>query len=163
MAFAYFVSLPLSSIGIVLLLMKKNTIVDIIVVIFGIVTLLDGIILRITPRERPMGYVGTPLIVPSLPYIIIGFLYLIKHIEEKSKREKSEKEEKDILEFEEIIYNYLKSNINRAFTAKSIMVRVFSNRLANALKELVESSLENLVKRGKIQLTQKENEIIYFF
>jgi len=105
--FAYFVTFPLSLIGIVLLLMKKNKLLDIIVVVFGIVTLLAGIMLRITSgypyQSKPdtwlMGYVGTLLIVLSFPYIIIGFLYLIKHFGEKSKQK--ELEEKLIEEKEE--------------------------------------------------------------
>ena len=88
-AFAYFVTFPLSSIGTVLLLMKKNKLLDIIVVVFGIAILLAGIVLRITPINYPpatrwlMGYVGTLLIVLSFPYIIIGSIYLIKHFGQK--------------------------------------------------------------------------------
>ena len=66
-------------------------------------------------------------------------------------------------EIEDMIYNYLKSNINRAFTTKSIMERLFSDRVAKVPKELVENSLENLVKHGKIQYTQKDNDIFYYF
>lgn len=88
-----------------------------------------------------------------------------KELEEKLIKEKEERELllKNKSKIEDMIYNYLESNINRAFTTKSIMDRVFSDSFTDAPKELVDNSLENLVKHGKIQRTQKENEIFYFF
>ena len=52
-------------------------------------------------------------------------------------------------EVEEIIHNFLKSNVDRAFTTKSIIDRVFSEGLPEIPRDLVEKSLENLVKDGK--------------
>ncbi|MHA2429999.1 MAG: hypothetical protein ACXACC_03085 [Promethearchaeota archaeon] len=66
-------------------------------------------------------------------------------------------------ELEERIYNYLKENENKAFTINAIMNQIFSDSPTEASKELVEQSLENLVKQGVIQRTQKDTEIFYLY
>ncbi|MGB5910092.1 MAG: hypothetical protein WBH31_02745 [Promethearchaeia archaeon] len=66
-------------------------------------------------------------------------------------------------ELEERIYNYLKENENKAFTIKAIMNQLFSDSPTEASKELVEQSLENLVKQGVIQRSQKDAEIFYLY
>ncbi|MFX0020676.1 MAG: hypothetical protein ACFFAF_18310 [Candidatus Hermodarchaeota archaeon] len=67
------------------------------------------------------------------------------------------------IELEEKIYNYLKENESKAFTIKAIMDRIFSDSPTEVSKELIEHSLENLVKHGKIQQTQKDAEIFYLY
>jgi len=66
-------------------------------------------------------------------------------------------------ELEERIYNYCKANENKAFTINAIMNQVFPDSPTEASKETVEQSLENLVKQGVIQRTEKEAEIFYLY
>jgi hypothetical protein len=66
-------------------------------------------------------------------------------------------------ELEERIYNYLKENENKAFTIKAIINQLFSNSPTEGSNELVEQTLENLVKQGIIQRTQKDAEIYYLY
>ena len=61
------------------------------------------------------------------------------------------------------IYNYLKANENKAFTINVIMNQVFSDSPTEVSKEIVEQSLENLVKQGVIQRTEKDAETFYLY
>jgi len=66
-------------------------------------------------------------------------------------------------ELEEKIYHYLKDKEKKAFTIKAIMDRVFSDSPTEVSKDLVEHSLENLVKQRLIQRTQKDAEKFYLY
>lgn len=96
-------------------------------------------------------------LIPVVILVCAGVIVLIKF-----------RKEKEILqikksEVEEIIHNFLKNNGNRAFMAKSIIERVFSEEFSEIPEDLVENSLENLVNDGKIQITEKGNELFYHF
>ena len=96
-------------------------------------------------------------IIPVFILVCAGVIVLIKFRKEKEILQINKSE------VEEIILNFLKSNVNRAFTTKSIIGRVFSEGLPDISKDLVDDSLENLVNDGKIQITQKANESFHHF
>jgi len=96
-------------------------------------------------------------VIPAIILVCAGVIVLIKFRKEKEILQINKSE------VEEIIHNFLKNNVDRAFTTKSIIDRVFSDRLPNIPKDLVENSLENLVQNGKIQISQKDNEFFYHF
>jgi membrane-bound ClpP family serine protease len=102
-------------------------------------------------------------------FLILGVIIIIagglgSHFQAKRKlRKKYTPQFIVYTELEEKIYKYLKNNENKAFTTNAIMNKLFSDSLAEVSKELVEQSLENLVKKGIIQLTQKDAEIFYLY
>ncbi len=102
-------------------------------------------------------------------FLIIGVNLIIagglgSHYRAKRKLRKKHSPQRLVhTESEERIYNYLKANENRAFTINAIMDRVFSDSSTEVSKEMVEQSLENLVKQGVIQRTQKDAETFYLY
>ena len=95
--------------------------------------------------------------IPAIILVCAGVIVLIKFRKEKEIRKINKSD------IEEDIHNFLKTNVNQAFTVKSIINRVFSEGIPEVTEDLVEDSLENLVKNEKIQKTQKDNELFYHF
>ena len=96
-------------------------------------------------------------LIPVIILVCAGVIVLIKFRKEKEILQINKSE------VEEVIYNFLKDNVNQAFTTKSIISRVFSEGPLKVSKDLVEDSLENLVQNDKIQKTLKVNELFYHF
>ena len=102
-------------------------------------------------------------------FIIVGVILIIagglgSHYQAKRKLRKKHSPQFIVhTELEERIYNYLKDNVNKAFTLKAIMGKLFSDSHPEVSRELVEQSLENLVSQGVIQRTQKDAEIFYLY
>lgn len=95
--------------------------------------------------------------IPAIILVCAGVIVLIKFRKEKEIRKINKSD------IEEDIHNFLKGNVSQAFTVKSIINRVFSEGIPEVTEDLVEDSLENLVKNEKIQKTQKDNELFYHF
>ena len=102
-------------------------------------------------------------------FLILGVNLIIagglgSHFKAKRKLRKKHSPQSLVhTESEERIYNYLKANENKAFTINAIMNQVFSDSPTEVSKETVEQSLENLVKQGVIQRTQKDTERFYLY
>ncbi|MGB5909773.1 MAG: hypothetical protein WBH31_01130 [Promethearchaeia archaeon] len=95
--------------------------------------------------------------IPAFILVCAGVIVLIKFRKEKEIRKINKSD------IGEEIYNFLKGNVNQAFTVKSIINRVFSEGISEVTEDLVEDSLENLVQNDKIQKTLKDNELFYHF
>jgi len=65
-----------------------------------------------------------------------------------------------IPEIEEKIYSYLKENVNKRFTAQSLLKRVFSNRITMGL---IRSALQNLTKNNKVHQIEQNLELFYYY
>jgi hypothetical protein len=122
------------------------------------------IYLRYVWRYERMG--GLPIIydltykISLIPVIILACAGVIVLIKFRKEKEITKIKKSDI---EQEIYNFLKDNVNRAYSAKSIISRVFSEGFPEVSEDLVEDSLENLVQNDKIQKVLKENELFYNF
>lgn len=91
--YTFTVSIPLITIGAILILINKNFLVDIIVISFGLSILFIGMILRIAsgyPERGIEGYLmdywGEIFFIISFSPIIIGIIFLIVHIATKKRR-----------------------------------------------------------------------------
>lgn len=65
------------------------------------------------------------------------------------------------IELENTIFEFLKNNEKKAFTISSIMNRISFEKSAQITSELVGKSLEELIKKGRVQQTQKDNVTFY--
>lgn len=120
-----------------------------------------------TPICLLIGFWYTPFFgIAGFAFIIGILIYFVSKKSELSSP-KEDEQKKQILEYELLIYDYIRENQGKAYTESALMKRIEDDRkISNTIfysRSSLQTILNKLISEGKIKSVQKNGEVYYFF